>query len=39
VGTAARIVNAIPAVCSARPGLLSVTDLPLVPGRGLLRTD
>jgi hypothetical protein len=39
VGTAARIVNAIPAVCAARPGLLSVTDLPLVPGRGLLRTD
>lgn len=37
IGTAARIVNAIPAVCDARPGLLSVTDLPLVPGRGLLR--
>jgi 4-hydroxy-tetrahydrodipicolinate reductase len=39
VGTAARLVNAIPAVCAAKPGLLSVTDLPLVPGRGLLRTD
>jgi 4-hydroxy-tetrahydrodipicolinate reductase len=39
VGTAARIVNAIPAVCDARPGLLSVLDLPLVPGRGLLRTE
>lgn len=38
VGTAGRIVNAIPAVCAAKPGLLSVTDLPLVPGRGLLRT-
>ncbi len=38
IGTAARIVNAIPAVCAAPPGLLSVTDLPLVPGRGLLRT-
>jgi 4-hydroxy-tetrahydrodipicolinate reductase len=38
VGTAARIVNAIPAVCAAPPGLLSVLDLPLIPGRGLLRT-
>jgi len=37
VGTAARLVNAIPAVCQAPPGLLSVLDLPLVPGRGLLR--
>jgi 4-hydroxy-tetrahydrodipicolinate reductase len=39
VGTAARIVNAIPAVCDAGPGLLSVLDLPLIPGRGLLRQD
>ncbi|MFN8034549.1 MAG: diacylglycerol kinase [Acidimicrobiia bacterium] len=37
VGTAGRIVNAIPAVCAAEPGLLSVLDLPLVTGRGLLR--
>jgi 4-hydroxy-tetrahydrodipicolinate reductase len=37
VGTAARIVNAIPAVCEAPPGLLSTLDLPLVTGRGLLR--
>ena len=37
VGTAGRIVNAIPAVCEARPGLLSVLDLPLVSGRGLMR--
>ncbi len=37
VGTAARIVNAIPAVCDAEPGLLSTLDLPLVTGRGLLR--
>ena len=37
VGTAARIVNAIPAVCEAPPGLLSVHDLPLVTGKGLLR--
>ncbi len=33
--TATRIVNAIPAVCGARPGLLSTLDLPLVTGRGL----
>jgi 4-hydroxy-tetrahydrodipicolinate reductase len=38
VGTAGRIVNAIPAVCAAAPGLLSVLDLPLITGRGLLRT-
>lgn len=37
VGTAARLVNAIPAVCAAPPGLLSVLDLPLVPGTGLVR--
>jgi 4-hydroxy-tetrahydrodipicolinate reductase len=30
-------VNAIPAVCAADPGLLSVLDLPLIPGRGLMR--
>lgn len=34
--TATRIVNAIPAVCRAEPGLLSALDLPLVTGRGLL---
>ena len=33
--TATRIVNAIPVVCEARPGLLSALDLPLVTGRGL----
>jgi len=37
VGTAARIVNAIPAVCEAEPGLLSVLDLPLVPGKGTMQ--
>ena len=37
VGTAARLVNAIPAVCAAKPGLLSALDLPLTPGRGLMR--
>ncbi len=36
-GTAGRIVNAIPAVCEAAPGLLSVLDLPLVSGRGTMR--
>lgn len=35
--TAMRVLNAIPAVCAAPPGLLSVLDLPLVTGRGLLR--
>lgn len=35
--TATRIVNAIPAVCEAAPGLLSALDLPLVTGRGLYR--
>jgi 4-hydroxy-tetrahydrodipicolinate reductase len=37
IGTAGRIVNAIPYVCSARPGLLSALDVPLVTGRGLMR--
>jgi len=37
VGTAGRIVNAIPYVCSAEPGLLSALDLPLITGRGLMR--
>ncbi|MCU1426689.1 MAG: diacylglycerol kinase [Actinomycetia bacterium] len=38
VGTAARLVNAIPAVCAAPPGLLSTLDLPLVTARGLVRS-
>jgi 4-hydroxy-tetrahydrodipicolinate reductase len=37
VATALRILNAIPAVCAAKPGLLSALDLPLVTGRHLLR--
>jgi 4-hydroxy-tetrahydrodipicolinate reductase len=37
IGTAGRIVNAIPAVCDARPGVLSALDLPPVTGAGLLR--
>jgi 4-hydroxy-tetrahydrodipicolinate reductase len=32
--TATRLVNAIPAVCVAKPGLLSAIDLPLITGRG-----
>jgi 4-hydroxy-tetrahydrodipicolinate reductase len=35
--TAMRLVNAIPAVVSAPPGLLTALDLPLVTGRGLFR--
>ncbi len=35
--TAMRLVNAIPAVVAAPPGLLTALDLPLIPGRGLLR--
>ena len=34
VMTATRLVNAIPAVCAAPPGLLSALDLPLITGRG-----
>lgn len=35
--TAMRLVNAIPAVVGAKPGLVSALDLPLVTGRGLVR--
>ena len=34
---AARLVNAIPHVCQAPPGLLCAADLPLIVGRGLVR--
>ncbi|MFC9993106.1 diacylglycerol kinase [Nocardia sp. NPDC127526] len=36
VGTAARLVSAVPAVVQARPGLLTATDLPLTTGRGVV---
>ena len=36
LATATRILNAIPAVVAAPPGLLSVLDLPLVTGTHLL---
>ncbi|GAA3392805.1 NAD(P)H-dependent amine dehydrogenase family protein [Cryptosporangium minutisporangium] len=35
--TAMRLVNAVPAVIAAPPGLLTALDLPLVTGRGLVR--
>ena len=34
--TAMRLVNAIPAVVEARPGLLTALDLPPITGRGLV---
>src|SRR6201988_5362372 len=34
---ASRLVNAIPAVCAAKPGLLSALDLPLITGKGLVQ--
>ena len=34
--TAMRLVNAIPAVVAAQPGLVTALDLPLVTGRGLV---
>lgn len=35
-GTAMRVLNAVPAVCEAAPGLLTPLDLPLITGRGLM---
>jgi hypothetical protein len=35
--TAMRLVNAVPAVVAAAPGLVTAADLPLVSGRGLVR--
>jgi 4-hydroxy-tetrahydrodipicolinate reductase len=34
--TAQRLVNAVPAVVAAKSGLVSVLDLPLITGRGLV---
>jgi hypothetical protein len=34
--TAMRLVNAIPSVVNAKPGLLTALDLPLITGRGLI---
>lgn len=35
--TATRIVNAIPAVCAASPGLMSALDLPMITGKHLYK--
>jgi 2,4-diaminopentanoate dehydrogenase len=35
--TAMRLVNAVPAVVAAEPGLVTALDLPLITGRGLVR--
>lgn len=37
LATGTRIVNAIPAVCAAQPGVISALDLPPLMGRGLYR--
>lgn len=37
VATAMRVLNAVPAVCAAPPGVLSTLELPLVTGRHLVR--
>lgn len=37
VMTAMRLINAIPAVCQAQPGLVLAKDLPLITGRGLVN--
>jgi 2,4-diaminopentanoate dehydrogenase len=39
VATAMRVVNAIPAVVAAAPGIRTTLDLPLVTGRGLYAVD
>ena len=39
VAAAGRIVNAIPAVVAASPGIKTTLDLPLVTGKGLYRAD
>jgi 4-hydroxy-tetrahydrodipicolinate reductase len=36
--TAMRLVNAVPAVVAAAPGLVTALELPLVTGRGLVVT-
>lgn len=38
IAGASRMVNAVPAVCEAAPGLLSALDLPLITGAGLVRS-
>jgi 4-hydroxy-tetrahydrodipicolinate reductase len=38
VGTAMRLLNAVPAVCAAAPGMLSTFDLPLYGAKHLMPT-
>jgi hypothetical protein len=38
LATAMRVVNAIPAVCDAPPGLITTLDLPIAPRRMLMRS-
>ncbi|MEE6135813.1 dihydrodipicolinate reductase [Mycobacterium sp. 050128] len=38
IAGSSRMVNAIPAVCAAAPGLLCALDLPLITGAGLVRS-
>jgi 4-hydroxy-tetrahydrodipicolinate reductase len=33
-----RLVNAVPAVVAAKPGLVTALDLPLITGKGLVVT-
>jgi 2,4-diaminopentanoate dehydrogenase len=37
--SAMRIINAIESVVDAKPGLVTALDLPMITGRGLVRTD
>jgi 4-hydroxy-tetrahydrodipicolinate reductase len=37
IGTAMRLINAIPVVCAAPPGLVTPLDLPVFAARGALR--
>ena len=37
LATGMRAIHAIPAVCASAPGMVSALDLPLAPGRGILR--
>jgi hypothetical protein len=38
LATAMHVINAIPAVCEAPPGVLSFLDLPVYSARHLMRT-
>ncbi len=37
LATGMRAIHCIPAVCAAKPGIVSALDLPLAPGQGTLR--